>query len=203
MLGPPSAEWSAVLEGKPSIRRAMPHSAALTKLYHAGAVLNAQWHLRHATHLGTRVRLWGRPSIECLGKLTVGNRVRLKSTIATLEIGVGPQGSLEIGDSVFINYGCSIAATLLIRIGARCNIGTHVIMMDNDFHEVNPELRSQMPASAPILLGENVWLGARAIVLRGVNIGAHSVIGAGSVVAHDIPARVVAAGVPAKVIRSI
>ena len=167
------------------------------------AVLNANWHLRDARHVGTRVRLWGTPSIRCTGKLSVGDRVRLNSTIATLEIGVGDAGSMDIGASTFINYGCSIAATLSIQIGARCNIGTHVIMMDNDFHEVDPERRDHMPPSAPIVLGENVWLGARVIVLRGVTIGAHSVIGAGSVVASNIPERVIAAGVPAKVIRSI
>jgi len=175
----------------------------LTALHDARAVLNAHWHLRHAVQLGSRVRVWGNPWIQCHGKLTVGDRVRMKSTIARLEIGVGSQGALEIGESAFINYGCSIAATMLIRIGARCSIGTHVIMMDNDFHEVSPERRSQMPPSAPIILGENVWVGARAIILRGVTIGAHSVIGAGSVVAHDVPERVVAAGVPARVLRSI
>jgi acetyltransferase-like isoleucine patch superfamily enzyme len=167
-----------------------------------GAVLNARWYLRDA-QVGTRVRLWGRPSITCKGKLIVGDRVRLNSTVAMLEIVVDDNGTMDIGAGTFINYGCSFAATHSIRIGARCAIGTHVIMMDNDFHEVDPERRERMPASAPIVLGANVWLGARVIVLRGVTIGAHSVIGAGSVVTRDIPERVVAAGLPAKVIRSI
>src|ERR1700709_1740388 len=135
-------------------------------LDNVGAVLNARWHLRKAQHLGARVRLWGAPSITCAGSLVVGDRVRLNSTIATLEISVGETGTMEIGPGTFINYGCSLAATHLLRIGARCAIGTHVIMMDNDFHEVDPELRERMPASAPIILGENVWLGAREIELR-------------------------------------
>ena len=56
---------------------------------------------------------------------------------------------------------------------------------------------------APIVLEENVWLGSRVIVLRGVTIGAHSVIGAGSVVVNDVPARSVAVGVPARVVRAL
>jgi maltose O-acetyltransferase len=204
MAGPVASLASAIKNGKAEYKMAaMPRFHPVTAFHDARAVLNAHWYLRHAAHLGSRVRLWGVPWIQCHGRLTVGDRVRLKSTIATLEIGVGSEGELEIGDGAFINYGCSIAATKLIRIGARCSIGTHVIMMDNDFHDVSPERRSQMPPSAPIVLGENVWVGARAIVLRGVTIGAHSVIGAGSVVSHDVPERVVAAGVPAKVVRSI
>ena len=167
------------------------------------AVLRAHWYLRTANQVGRKVRIWGRPSIQNQGTLLVGERVRFVSTIATSEFVTGPDGTLEIGAGVFINYGCSIAATQLVRIGARCNIGTYVIMMDNDFHHVEPERRNETPESAPIILEENVWLGARVIVLRGVTIGADSVIGAGSVVTRDIPPRSVAAGMPAKVIRQI
>ncbi|MEI6212126.1 MAG: DapH/DapD/GlmU-related protein [bacterium] len=72
--------------------------------------------------------------------------------------------------------------------------------MDNDYHSV--EDRRQPGVSAPIILGCNVWLGVRVIVLKGVTIGDNAVIGAGSVVTHDIPANSLAAGVPARVIRS-
>jgi maltose O-acetyltransferase len=76
-------------------------------------------------------------------------------------------------------------------------------MMDNDFHSLEPEKRQVKPPSAPIILEENVWLGARVIVLRGVTIGKGSVIGAGSVVTKDIPPGVLAAGSPARVIRKL
>ena len=125
------------------------------------------------------------------------------STVATIELSVGPGATLEIGDQVYINYGCSIGATQLVRVGSRCNIGPYCIMMDNDYHSLEPERRNEMPPSAPIILEENVWLGARVIVLRGVRIGANSVIGAGSVVSKDIPPRSLAVGVPAKVTRSL
>jgi maltose O-acetyltransferase len=167
------------------------------------AVLRAYWYLRGAAHLGQRVRVWGRPSVRAEGKLIVRDRVRLVSTIATTELVAGPGGTLEIGESAFINYGCSIAANLSVRIGPRCSLGTHVIIMDNDFHQIDPERRNERPESRPIILEENVWVGARAIILRGVTIGAGSVIAAGSVVTRDVPPRAVAAGMPARVIRSL
>jgi maltose O-acetyltransferase len=178
-------------------------SSGLARLGDVGAVLRAKYYFRSARQLGKRVRLWGHPSVYNDGDLRIGDRARLVSTVATLELAVGPDATLDIGSGAFINYGCSIGATLLVRIGPNTSIGTHVIMMDNDFHRVEPERRQDIPDSRPIVLEENVWLGARVIVLRGVTIGAHSVVAAGSVVTRDVPARTLVSGVPAKVVRSL
>jgi len=167
------------------------------------AVLRARWYLRQANCIGPKVRVWGRPHIRNWGTMLIADRVRLVSTIATLELVTMPGGSLEIGENVFINYGTAFAAQQLVRIGADCSIGTHVIIMDNNFHRLEPERRNEQPASAPVILEENVWLGARVIVLPGVTIGRDSVIGAGSVVTKSIPPRSLAAGVPAKVIKNL
>jgi len=173
-------------------------------LWHNGwAVLRAHWYLRHATQVGSKARVWGKPVIRNHGTLLIGERIRLVSTVATTEIAIEHGGTLEIGSGTYINYGCSIAASQLVRIGTNCNIGTHVLLMDNDFHCLEPERRSEKPPSAPIELEDNVWLGARVIVLRGVTIGAGSAVGAGSVVTKDIPPRCVAVGIPAKVIRRL
>jgi acetyltransferase-like isoleucine patch superfamily enzyme len=169
----------------------------------AWAVLRARWYLRRATRLGAKARLWGNPAISNWGELIIGERLRLVSTVATTELVAAYGGRLEIGSGVFINYGCSISANQLIRIGDNCSIGPYTIMMDNDFHRLEPERRNERPDSAPIVLEENVWLGARVIVLKGVTIGTGSVVGAGSVVVKDIPPRCLAAGMPAKVIRSL
>jgi maltose O-acetyltransferase len=166
------------------------------------AVARAQWHLRSADAART-VRIFGRPRVANYGRMVIGDRALLMSHVATLELATGRDGTLEIGERTFINYGGSISADLLVRIGPQCQIGTHVIMMDNDFHRLEPERRLERPESAPIILGENVWLGARVIVTKGVTIGDGSVVGAGSVVTRDLPPRVLAAGAPAKVIRSI
>ncbi len=167
------------------------------------AVLAARWYLRHADEVGTRVRLRGRPSIRNDGRMIIGSRVQLVSNTATLELVSFAGGTLEIGERTLVNYGGSIAAADLVRIGARCLIGTHAIIMDNDFHHIEPERRLEFPKSRPVVIGDNVWIGARVIVLGGVTIGDDSCIGAGSLVTEDIPPRTLAAGVPARVIRSI
>lgn len=176
----------------------------LSKTWRNGwAVLRARWYLRKADHIGPKARVWGRPVVNNWGEMRFGPRLRLVSTVATTELVASDGGRLEVGEGVFVNYGCSISASELVRIGDHCSIGTHVIIMDNDFHQVDPEQREERPASAPIILEEKVWLGARVIVLKGVTIGRDSVIGAGSVVTRDIPPRCVAAGVPARVIRKL
>lgn len=169
----------------------------------AAAVLRARYYFRSALSLGPRVRLWGTPLVSNFGKLYIGDRVRFSSVVSTLEIGVGPNGTLEIGDRVLVNHGSSLAATKLLRIGDRCNIGSQVILMDNSFHGIDPERRDEEPEPQPVVLEDNVWLAARVIVLPGVTVGKNSVVGAGSVVTRDVPPNVLAAGMPAKVIRSL
>jgi maltose O-acetyltransferase len=178
-------------------------SRILAMLSDAGAVLRARYYLRAARTMGPHVRLWGVPAVKVEGTLLLGDRVRLASTISTLELSVGPAGTLEIGDRVLINHGCSIGATKLVRIGERCNIGSQAILIDNAFHELDPARRDEQPEPQPVILEPNVWLAARVIVLPGVTIGRNSVVGAGSVVTRDIPADVLAAGIPAKVIRPL
>lgn len=169
----------------------------------ACAIVRAHWYLRRATRVGAKVRLWGRPVINNRGILEIADRVRLVSTVARLELAVLPDGHLSIGTQTFINYGCSICATKRVSIGSQCSIGTHVIIMDNDFHQVEPEFRDYLPPSSPVIIGNNVWIGARSIVLSGVTIGEWSVIGAGSVVTRAIPPRSLAAGTPARIIREL
>ena len=167
------------------------------------AVLRARLYLRKADHVGPRVRVWGRPRLTNAGRMTIGERVRLGSAAAPIELVSGPGAHLEIGERTFINYGTSIGATLHIRIGVDCQIGPYCMLMDNAYHRLEPERRNEVPPSAPIVIGDNVWLGARTIVLPGVTIGDHSVICAGSVVTRDIPPRTLAAGVPARVIKDL
>ena len=162
----------------------------------------ARWCLRRATHVGMKVRVRGWPSIDNNGTLIVGDRVRLVSTVATLELAV-VGGILEICEGTFINYGCSIAAQKLVRIGPNCRIGTYVMITDNNFHSLEVDHRDELPESDPVILEENVWLGGRVILLPGVTIGMGSVIGAGSVVTHAIPPRSLAVGVPARVIKEL
>jgi len=167
------------------------------------AVLNARWALRKVDRLGDRVRLRGRPAVGNRGRMVISRRVQLVSTIATLELVSDPGGVLEIGEATLVNFGCSLVATQLVRIGADCHIGPYTMLLDNGFHRVEPERRLERPPSAPIIVEDNVWIGARSIVMPGVTIGRDSCVGAGSVVTKNVEPRVLVAGVPARPIREL
>jgi len=167
------------------------------------AVLNARWSLRHADSVGTRVRVRGRPAVSNRGRMEIGERVQLISTIATLELVSEPGGTLIVGPRSLINFGCSLVATMRVQIGARCQIGPYTMMLDNDYHRIEPERRLERPESAPIVIEDNVWIGARVIVMAGVTIGEDSCVGAGSVVTADVPRRTLVAGVPARHLRDL
>ena len=111
--------------------------------------------------------------------------------------------NIHIHGFALLNYNCVILDTSPVHIGAGTFIAPGVCLACSG-HAIDPIQRSQgIGTSAPITIEENVWIGANATVCGGVTIGTGSVIGAGSVVNHDIPANVIAAGVPCKVIRPI
>lgn len=116
-----------------------------------------------------------------------------------------PDSVVEIGDGAQINNDALIKSEGPgIHIGPRALLGSRVCVYDSDFHELDPgRRRGGRPATAQVTLGENVFVGDRSLILKGVEIGANSVIGAGSVVVRSIPEGVVAAGNPARVIREL
>lgn len=116
------------------------------------------------------------------------------------EIWVYPNGKLTLGHG-YINAGTQLRCMESITIGDGCAIGRNVLIMDFDAHEITYEDGSKNRITAPIHIGKHVWIGAGAIILKGVSIGDNAVIGAGSVVTKDVPANTVVAGVPAHTIR--
>lgn len=109
----------------------------------------------------------------------------------------------HLGAHVYANFNLTLVDDTDIYIGSYVMIGPNVTI-DAGTHPVCPELRrKQGQYNLPVRIGENVWIGAGAIILPGVKIGENSVIGAGSVVTKDIPANVVALGSPCRVIREI
>ena len=109
-------------------------------------------------------------------------------------------GRLTIGHGTSINgVGTKILCAESVTIGAYCSVSWDVQVLDNDFHTMTVDGAAQ-PSTAPVVIGDHVWIGTRALILKGVTIGDGAVIAAGAVVTKDVPAGAIAAGVPAKVV---
>jgi acetyltransferase-like isoleucine patch superfamily enzyme len=114
--------------------------------------------------------------------------------------------SLAIGEGTILNLGCMVAAHERVEIGRHCMFANHCFVADADHRFDDPDLPvtwQGMKPKGPVTIGDNCWLGANCVVTGGVTIGERTVVGANSVVTRDLPARVVVAGAPAKVIRQI
>jgi acetyltransferase-like isoleucine patch superfamily enzyme len=109
--------------------------------------------------------------------------------------------NITIGKNVFINSGCHFQDQGGITIGDNALIGHNVVLATLN-HDPLPEKRSSI-LPAPIIIGQNVWIGASATVTSGVTIGNNSIIAAGAVVTKDVPENTIVGGVPAKYIKHI
>lgn len=113
-------------------------------------------------------------------------------------------GVLEIGARGFVGYGAIVSAQERITIGNDVLIAEYVTIRDQEHRfECGATTWENGFDTAPIVIGNNVWLGAKVTVLKGVTIGNNVVVGANSVVTHDLPDNTVAVGAPARVIREI
>ncbi len=107
-------------------------------------------------------------------------------------------GRIFIGNGTYLNRNTEIIAQQEVRIGHDCMISWDVVIMDTDQHSFNGN-----PAVAkPVIIEDYVWIGCRAIILKGVHIGHHAVIGAGAIVTHDVPPHGIVTG-PAATLRGI
>jgi acetyltransferase-like isoleucine patch superfamily enzyme len=113
---------------------------------------------------------------------------------------------ISIGEGSFLNLGVMIAALALVEIGAHCMLANGCMITDADHRFDDPDLPvpwQGFTSKGPTRIGNNVWCGAHVVVTSGVTIGERCVIGANSVVTADIPPLSVAAGAPARVLRTI
>ena len=112
------------------------------------------------------------------------------------------KASLLIGDETYINHDAFIRCRNSISIGYNCAIAYGVLIQDSDYHTLYSEDGECKPETLPITVGNNVWIGARAIILKGVTIGDGAIIAAGSIVTKDVPPHCVVGGNPARIIRT-
>ncbi len=108
--------------------------------------------------------------------------------------------NIHLGEGVFLNFGCTMLDVVPVRIGAGTQIGPGVQVLAAD-HPRDPAQRRQMlELGRPVIIGRNVWIGGAAVILPGITIGDNAIIGAGSVVTHDVPDGVTVAGNPARLL---
>ncbi len=161
----------------------------------AMAALQRVW-LNGADTVGRGVRLHGRPFIDNLGLLVLGDEVEVSSTPVQSHLVTAPGGAIEIGRAVRIGHGAAIVSHARVEIGDGARIGPFAMLMDTDFHEAGAHSSAGEPK--PIRIGRGAVLESRVTVLRGTTIGEGARVRAGSVVSGDVPAEVVVAGVPAR-----
>jgi acetyltransferase-like isoleucine patch superfamily enzyme len=177
----------------------------------AGLLWRLEAKLKGAEFAGPS-RFEGRPIITVTpgSRMKFGAGIRLNSStrsnplacfqpcvLRTLDTGA----ELILADEVGLS-GTVVCAGKNVRIGRGTIAGSGAMILDNDFHELNPGVgwRNEYVSNArPIEIGEFVFIGARAIVLKGVKIGDRALIGAGAVVTRDVPADHIAAGNPAEI----
>lgn len=154
-----------------------------------------RWQFDEAGHRGAIER-----GVRLLGdaRIRLGDRVTLRRGVV-----LAGNGSLTIGSGTTINDGCRISAFESVQIGADCLFAPQVSVLDIDhrFDSRERPLRQQGYRTAPVVIGDDVWLGVNVVVLRGVRIGRGAIIGANSVVTRDVPDFAIAAGIPARVLR--
>jgi acetyltransferase-like isoleucine patch superfamily enzyme len=163
------------------------------------ALATARFYLRGCHSVGARARCFGKPHVEPRGKITIGDDFALGGAFGTVHLSAAEGGVLAVGSGVTINYGTSLSARLEVKVGDRVKIGPYCVVADSEM----PVPLDAPARSAPraIHIGNDVWLGSRVTVLPGAAIGDGAVIAAGSVVGGPIPARSVASGSPARVLR--
>lgn len=156
--------------------------------------------------VGSGFRMEQLPYITGRGRITIGHCVRLsgKSSIGfSNKAGLNP--SISIGDGSFVGHDCAFGIASSIIIGQHCLLAGGVRVRDFDGHAMDAAHRREGRPTPPegikpVVIGDDVWIGADVVILKGVTIGDRAVVGAGAVVTRDVPPDTVVAGNPARAV---
>ncbi len=146
----------------------------------------------HVEIFGPGIRIGNHPHVIAASDLKV--RLSVWSRI-------GEEGRIQIGDCCLICPGVRVSAARGISIGDDCMLACGAYITDSDWHGIYD--RISQGVSAPVVIEDNVWIGDRATVCKGVTIGRNSIVGAGAVVTRDVPTDVIAAGNPAVIVKRL
>jgi len=149
---------------------------------------------------GLPVLLGRWPNIHNEGKMCIGANCSFVTYRFQQTFVVRANAELEIGHDSFFSDGVSVCATQSIRIGHHAKLGPRIDISDYAFHQVSPDAPTRC---APVIIGNNVWIRANSMILPGAVIGDHAVIGVSSIVTGEIPAKCLAVGNPARVIKTL
>ena len=175
---------------------------------------NRLWFRLKGVTYGRNINIMGKVSVIGEGSITIGDDFYMTSgdhvnPISSNQQGAfftdNPKAKINIGNNVGISS-TRMWISKGLTIGNNVKIGACVLLIDTDSHPIDYKVRrvsNEGVKSAPIVIEDDVWIGAHSIVLKGVTIGARSIIGAGSVVTKSISSDCIAAGNPCKVIRKL
>ena len=162
--------------------------------------MRAGWWRARGAHLGAKTRVGTRCNIQRPWLLTTGERVQIEHG-SHVKI-VDDQAQVSLGAATFIGFGTELDVALELRVGRHVLIAPGCFITDHAHrHALGRPIDSQGTVSRAVRIGDDVWLGARVVVLPGVTIGDGAIVGAGAVVTRDVPAGTVVTGVPARIVR--
>jgi acetyltransferase-like isoleucine patch superfamily enzyme len=191
--------------GLPALVRFLLRNRMLTPKY-AGLALRLLWR-RYLTPTGRRMALRGMLFLGGGVQLQIGPAARVTFG-RWVWIGHGTkirchEGEVRIGDKTVLGQECTISAYQHVSIGEQCIVADRVMLIDFDHNvaEVERPIRTQGIYKRDVRVGNNVWIGYGAQILRGVSVGDNAIVGASAVVTKDVPANAVVAGTPARVVR--
>ena len=174
--------------------------------------LNRQILLSHNILIGTNFQIGPQNNILFIpegGHINIGDDVKINTPVEFVTNTLNFKDvSISIGDGTHIGFNNSIRAAKRITIGKKCILAPFVTIIDTNAHPLDPDKRlkcERIPDHEirPVEIGNNVWIGERAIITPGVRIGDGAIVGANAVVIKDVPEKTIVAGNPAKVVKKL